>query len=310
MNERTNNNRLAKMSRVVEDDRTYRQLLDITLREKKLLDNILSKDKARGAPPAPRVGVLQTRFSPCPLSAREREAISTLRKEKNYSTLSAPDTASSPDSGDSKCRIKKPTATKLSNSGSRKGARISLKGETYDLDVALSDEAITAIENANKRHKAELGERWTSTIPKEFITKDERHTTGNLIREVAMEKVSFFLTFDRTPDMPDYYDKIFEYVKEFGDGGDDDDDDDDVDEDVESFGGDISGVGGLEIKKFGESNTGCMEEEDDFEAGFDLDDDDHPILNMKARTFSKQGRSNNFIIDDEDYGVNDNNDDF
>lgn len=236
------------MSRVVDDDKTFKQLFDLTLREKKLLGHLLSKDKSR--PQSPGVGVLQTRFSPCPLSTKERESISILRKEKNYSSSSN----SSSNSADSP---KKPAAPKLSSSGSRRGtkeARISFKGETYDINVSLTDGAKTAIENANQRHKEELGKCWTSTIPKEFITREERHTSGNLIREMAMEKVSFFLTFDRTPENTDYYDKIFSYVNDLDEEEDEAEKEEEEEEDIESFECDFSECPSLELKTF---NANC-----------------------------------------------------
>lgn len=312
------------MSRVVEDDKTFRKLLDLTLREKKLLNTLLSKEKSRSQ--SPGVGVLQTRFSPCPLSAKERESISVLRKEKNYSTLSSANSSnnnsassksgsssSSSEASEDTCgRIKKPTTTtRLSGSGSRKGtkgARISLKGETCDINVSLSDEATAAFRNANQRHRAELGKCWTSRIPKEFIPKDERHEAGNLIREMAMEKVSFFLTFDRTPGSRDYYEKIFNYVNGIEEEDDDGDycDDDDLEEysgggdGAEDFGSDIAEMGGLSFKTFGAGGTagaccggfgGCcggVNGEDDIDFDFDDDDDenDNSAYALKPSTSS------------------------
>lgn len=278
------------MSRVVEDDKTFRKLLDFTLREKKLLNTLLSKEKPRSQ--GPGVGVLQTRFSPCPLSAKEREAISVLRKEKNYSTLNNNSTADSdgnPD--DAHGHTKKQGTMRLSSgSGSRKGtkgARISLKGETCDINVSLSDEAVAAFRNANQRHKEELGKCWTSRIPKEFIPKAERHETGNLIREMAMEKVSFFLTFDRTPASSDYYEKIFNYVNGIEEEEEDDDSDfeecyDDDEDDIvnEGFGGSVPGMGRLSFRKFDSGSGGChitIGDDDGDELNFD-DDEDSGIL--------------------------------
>ena len=201
-------------------DGLFRRLYELTLREEELLEELSSEDSSLPS------GVLQTRFCPCHTSASEHKLVSALQKMKSYSSdrdvssfgRSSNSSSSSSNSGGGGGGGNNPFGRSGSKRVWDKNVRLSLNGKGIDVDVTPSDEMKKAFATADARHKTDLGRfcrpgnDGEEPLSGNTFSKEERHTAGSLIREMAMEKISFFLTFDKAPGSPEYYNEIFKYV--------------------------------------------------------------------------------------------------